>query len=347
MNNSILHVGLASFGMSGRIFHAPFIERNPKLNLKLILERTKSNSKKLYPNARIVRVFSEMLHDVEIDLIVINTPSYLHFEMAKQALAAGKHVVLEKPMTATSKEGAMLIKIAKERNLLLAVYHNKRLEGGFKTVKKLLEEGRLGEVTNCHISLHRFKPEIGPKVWKEGNFPGAGLLYDLGSHLLDQCLHLFGWPLKIDADLQIQRKNSQVIDYFSLLIHYKNFDVVLVSDMLTKEKKPSFYITGTKASFLKYGKDPQEERLSEEVIEWENIGADFEENYGLLTLNESGKSEKVKTEQGSYEDFYTNVVDALQLGVPLDITPIQALDVIKVIEWVLETAPVRNTSLDK
>jgi len=271
---------------------------------------------------------------------VVNTPSYLHFEMAKQALVAGKHVVLEKPMTATSEQSEELIQFAKKQDLLLAVYHNKRFEGGFKTVKKLLLEGRFGTVTNCHISLHRFKPEIGPKVWKEGDYPGAGLLYDLGSHLIDQCLNLFGWPLNVHADLQIQRKNSQVIDYFNITMTYQNFNVTLVSDMLTKEQKPSFYVNGTKASFVKYGKDPQEERLIEGAMKWDALGADLEENYGILTLEETGVSEHIQTEDGSYEDFYKNVVAALRLNVPLYITPQQAQNVIKMIELIQESSPI-------
>jgi len=344
MNNTIIHVGLASFGMSGRIFHAPFIEQQPNFNLKLILERSKSNSKAFYPNAIIVREFNELLQDKEIELIVVNTPTYLHFEMAKKALLAGKHVVLEKPMTATSQQGEELIQIAKSNNLLLAVYHNKRLEGGFKTVKKLLSENKLGAVTNCQISLHRFRPEIGPKVWKEGSYPGAGLLYDLGSHLIDQCLNLFGWPLDVNADLQIQRKNSQVLDYFNITLKYNHFNAIIVSDMLSKENKPSFNITGTKASFVKYGKDPQEERLSEKEIHFEKLGVDLEENYGTLTFNQTGKSERINTENGSYSQFYQNIYEVLKLKMPLVITPEQALNVIKIIEWVQESAPTIKTS---
>lgn len=338
MNDSqIIHVGLASFGMSGKVFHAPFIERNPNFNLKLILERSKSNSKELYPNARIVRDFEELINDEEIELIVINTPTYLHFEMAKQALLAGKHIVLEKPMTATSQQSEELIKIAKDQNLLLAVYHNKRLEGGFKTVKKLLLEKKLGAITNCHISMHRYKPEIGVKVWKEGDFSGAGLLYDIGSHLIDQCLDLFGWPMDVEPDLQIQRKNSQVIDYFHITLKYENFNAVIVSDMLTKENKPSFNVTGTKATYIKYGKDTQEGRLAEGTINWEKLGEDLEENYGTLTFNETGNTERIKTQNGSYDQFYQNVFEVLRQNATLLITPEQAQNVIKMIEWIQET----------
>ena len=271
MKNAAIVVGLASFGMSGRVFHAPFIEKNPNFRLKLILERNKNRSREEYPRAKIVRSFSEILEDNEVELVIVNTPTYLHYEMTKLALLAGKHVVVEKPFTATSKEGEELIQISRSRNLLLSVYHNKRLEGDFKTIKTLLRENRLGTLINFQIALHRYKPEIGPKKWKENDFPGAGLLYDLGSHLIDQCLHLFGWPLDINADLQIQRKDGEVVDYFCITLKYNGFNAIILSDMLTKENKPTYTIVGTKASFVKYGKDPQEIRLSKGRVNWDTL----------------------------------------------------------------------------
>ncbi len=345
MNQSQIIVGLVSFGMSGQIFHAPFIERNLNFNLKLILERSKSISKERYPNARIVRNFDDLLNDKQVELIVVNPPTYLHFEMAKSALLAGKHIVVEKPITATSQESKELIQIAQKQNLLIAVYHNKRFEGGFKTVKKLLSENQLGELANCKIALHRFRPEIGPKVWKEEDFPGAGLLYDLGSHLIDQCLDLFGWPLDVDADLQIQRKYGKVIDYFCITMKYEKFNAILVSDMLTKVNKPSFSLTGTKASFVKYGKDPQEGRLSKGNVNWAKLGQDLEENYGTLTTNDTRNIKRIRTQYGTYDQFYQNVFEALRMNIPLLITPEQALDVIKIIEWVQKSTVTINTTI--
>ncbi len=336
MSNSKIKVGLASFGMSGRIFHAPFIEKNPNFELKLILERTKSNSKELYPNANIVRTFEELINNKEVTLIVVNTPTYLHFEMAKLALEAGKHVVLEKPMTATFREGEELIALAKENDLQIAVYHNKRFEGGFKTIQKLLATKRLGSLNDCSIAVHRFRPEIGPKAWKEAAFPGAGILYDIGSHLIDQVLVLFGWPADIQADLQIQRANGKVIDYFKITFLYEDFKTTIVSDMLTKERMPTFLLTGTKSSFVKYGNDPQENRLVENPINWDGIGEDLEKNYGKLTSHETNATEKIKTENGGYDQFYKNIYEVLRLDKELIISPEQALDVIKLIEWAME-----------
>ncbi len=342
MSNSKIKVGLASFGMSGRIFHAPFIEKNPNFELKLILERTKSNSTASYPNATIVRSFEKLINNKEVTLIVVNGPTYLHFEMAKSALEAGKHVVLEKPMTATFKEGEELIALAKKKGLQIAVYHNKRFEGGFKTVQKLVATKRLGNLKDCTIAVHRFRPEIGPKAWKEDQYPGAGILYDIGSHLIDQVLVLFGWPLDIKADLQIQRANGKVLDYFKITFLYENFKATIVSDMLTKERRPTFSLMGTKSSFVKYGNDPQENRLAGNPINWDGIGEDIEENYGRLTNHETNIAEKITTENGGYGQFYKNIYEVLKLDAALIISPQQALDVIKLIEWAMESGITRS-----
>jgi len=336
MSTSIIKVGLVSFGMSGRIFHAPFIERHPHFELKLILERTKSNSKLAYPNARIVRSFDALIHDTDISLIVVNGPTYLHFDMAKAALEAGKHVVLEKPMTATVDEATELIALAKKKGLQLAVYHNKRFDGGFKTIQQLIATERLGKLSECKIAVHRYRPEIGPKIWKETAFPGAGILYDIGSHLIDQILVLFGWPLDIHADLQIQRAHGTVVDYFKIDFIYEDFKATIVSDMLTKEAMPSFSLTGSKSRFVKYGNDPQESRLAEQPIIWEGIGEDTAANYGTLTHLDTNTTEKITTEIGCFDQFYTNVYDVLALDKALIIPPEQALDVIKLIEWAME-----------
>ena len=335
MSNSTIKVGLVSFGMSGRIFHAPIIERNPNFELKLILERTKSNSKATYPNATIVRSFEALINSKEVDLIVVNGPTYLHFEMAMAALEAGKHVVLEKPMTATVTEGEALLALAKKNGLHLAVYHNKRFDGGFKTIQKVLFSGRLGKVKECCIAVHRFRPEMGPKAWKENPYPGAGILYDIGSHLIDQVLVLFGWPLGIEADLQIQRAHGQVIDYFKITFVYADFKATIVSDMLTKERKPTFSLVGTKGRFVKFGHDPQESRLAQLPIPWEGLGADVAANYGVFTHLETNTTEKITTENGDYGEFYANLYDVLQCDKKLIIPPEQALDVIKVIEWAM------------
>lgn len=336
MLNTKIKVGLVSYGMSGRIFHAPFIEKSPNFELKLILERTKSNSKEAYPNATIVRSFEALINNDEVDLIVVNGPTYLHYEMAKAALEAGKHVVLEKPMTATVEEGEALIELAQKNNVQLAVYHNKRFEGGFKTIQKLITKNRLGTIQDCLLAVHRFRPEIGAKVWKEDPYPGAGVLYDIGSHLIDQVLVLFGWPVDLKADLQIQRTNGKVVDYFKITFVYDDCKATIVSDMLTNTPKPTISITGTKGSYIKYGHDPQEGRLAVHPVHWDGIGEDVAENYGVFTIVGTNTDVKITTENGDYGQFYQNVYEVVKHNATLTISQTQALDVIKIIEWAME-----------
>jgi predicted dehydrogenase len=257
--------------------------------------------------------------------------------MSKAALLAGKHVVVEKPFTNTSQEAKELIEIALSKNLILTIYHNKRLEGDFKTVKKLLSEKRLGEVTKFSNTVHRYKPEIGKKAWKENKLPGAGLLYDFGSHLIDQVLVLFGWPLDIDVNLQIQRKNSKVIDYFHITFKYNNLEATISSDMLTKEEgKPTYEIEGTNASFIKYGLEIQEANLAKKTIDWDSLGIAPIKNYGTLTTTASSEKTKIPTEDGSYMDFHQNIFEAIRFNKLLLIKPEEALNVIKMIEWILK-----------
>lgn len=342
MNNSSIAVGLASFGMSGRLFHAPFIDKHPSLILKSIFERTKSDSQEKYPNSTIVRSFDDILNDQEIELVVVNTPTYLHYEMTKAALLAGKHVVVEKPFTSHVKEAEELIELAENKKLILTVYHNKRLESGFKTVEKLLHSNQLGEIYYFKNAFHRYRPEIGLKAWKENDLPGAGLLYDIGSHLIDQTLVLFGWPVGLDVDLQIQRPESKVNDYFLIKFLYKNLTVEITSDFFTKGHKPTYKIEGSEASFTKYGIDQQENKLKADTIDWDQLGKDPVENHGYINPTNSQEKIVFNTERGSYTDFYDNVFNAIRKGEKLLIEPKEALDVIKIIEWAEEISLVNQ-----
>lgn len=337
MSQKPITVGLSSFGLSGRVFHAPFLEKSDGFVLKSILERSKNNSEKLYPNATIVRSFDEIINDPEIELVIVNTPSYLHYDMTKQALLAGKHVVVEKPFTTTSAEAEELIKIAADANLTLAVYHNRRLDGGYKTLRYLLAYHDFGAIEEIQMNIPRYRPEIGPKEWKEGEYAGSGLLYDLGSHLIDQCLVMLGDPQSIEADLQIQRKDSKVIDYFKIDMIYKDFKVILSSDMFSKEPVPTYTIKGEHSSYIKFEMDPQEEQLGNDVIDWEQLGIDDPENYGVIIDHKTKEESSVPTRRGTYSYFYDSVFDAIRDNEPLIVKPEEALQVIKTIEKVLET----------
>lgn len=330
MINKIIKTGLASYGMSGRIFHAPFIDHHPTFELTTILERSKSLSKEKYPNAKIVRSFNELLEE-DIQLVIVNTPSGLHYEMTKQALLAGKHVVVEKPFTPTVVEGRELIEIAKSKNLTLTVYHNKRLEGDALTLKKIVAEKLIGDIENIHIQLRRFRPELGPKKWKEEVNPGAGLLFDIGSHFIDLFLHLFGRPQHIESDLQIQRNKGEVIDYFKITFIYDNFKATMLSDMLCEiNNEPTMIASSAYGSYCKYGNDPQEALLASGKWDWKTIGIDAEENYGTIINKDIER--KLPTEKGNYMQFYNNLAEALLKNKPLFVTAEEGLAVVEIIE---------------
>src|SRR6187402_2831851 len=215
-----IKTALLSFGMSGRVFHAPFLHLNPGFELYAIWEREKNLSKALYPDIRVYRSFEEILQDEAVELVVVNTPNYTHYEFTKAVLKAGKHAVVEKPFTVTVEEGLELASLALEVGKKIAVYQSRRYDSDSKTVKKLVEEGLLGAIVEVELHYDRYTVALSPKVHKETPGPGRGLLYDLGSHLLDQVLQLFGMPEAVFADIGIIRPISKVDDYMELVLYY-------------------------------------------------------------------------------------------------------------------------------
>lgn len=325
------NVALAAYGMSGRIFHAPFLAAHPHLKLAAILERSKQEAAERYPEVAIVRRYEQLLEDPGIDLVVVNTPNTLHYDMARAALEAGKHVVLEKPFTNTVAEGQELIALAKSRGLMLSVYHNRRLQSGFKTARQLLQKQTLGDLASYRISVDRYRPEPGPKKWKEQSNPGAGLLYDIGSHLLDEALCLFGRPHSLFADLQVARRSGEVCDQFEIRLYYPQHRALLSATLLAREPGPAYVIHGSKGSYVKQEQDLQEARLADgadpTLPRW---AEEPPESWGLLH-NEQGRT-PYPTLAGSYEDYYENIYRHLSQGQPLLVAPEQALEVIELIE---------------
>jgi scyllo-inositol 2-dehydrogenase (NADP+) len=318
--------------MSGEVFHAPILNTLPEFELSSILERTKSNSEDHYPEAEIVRTFEALLSDQELELIIVNTPNPLHYEMAKAGLAAGKHVVVEKPFTVTAKEGKELIDLASKKGLVISVFHNKRFEGDFHTINGLIKTGRIGNVKTFKSRFDRFKPVVGPKKWKESPQPGAGILYDLGSHLIDQALYLFGEPESIDADLRVEREDGKVVDAFDLVFHYPTLTAILSAQMMDASMGPKFELMGEKGEYVKYGTDPQEGMLKNGGRPgMENWAKDPKENWGTFTPVD-GEPEQIPTIRGDYEAFYQNIFSAIRKGEELTVTPEEALRVVEIIE---------------
>jgi len=266
---------------------------------------------------------------------VVNTPSITHYDFAKQVLEAGKHLLVEKPFTATVKEAQELIDLAERKSLKIAVFQNRRFDSDLKTVKKVLDEGVLGEIRDVEIHYDRYAPELSPKAHKEMPTPAVGLVYDLGSHVIDQALYLFGIPEAVFADIDILRPESKVIDYFDIKLFYKDFRVSVKSSLYVRETLPAFILHGTKGSFLKSRADIQEAELqnskSPDVKNW---GKEPDDEMGLLHTVIDGKvvRKEVPTEQGNYMDYFQQLAEAVRNNGPIPVGPEEGKNIIRIIE---------------
>ena len=333
-----INTALCSFGMSGYVFHAPFIEVHPAFNLYGVWERTKNNAQAKYPNIKTFRSLEEMLADQNIELVVVNTPSVTHYDFTKQVINSGKNVVVEKPFTATVKQAEELIQLAKEKNVTLSVYHNRRYDSDFKTVKKVLDEGWLGNIVEAEIHYDRYDPGLSYKVHKEIPTAAVGSIYDLGSHLIDQALMLFGMPKAVYGDLDTFRPNSKVGDYFDVKLFYSSHRVILKSSYYVREALPGNILHGTNGSFIKSKADIQEAELQAGKIpgskDW---GAEPDKEKGLLHTEKEGKiiREHIPTLNGDYMEYYEGIYQALRNNGSVPVTGTEGKNVIRVIEAAL------------
>jgi scyllo-inositol 2-dehydrogenase (NADP+) len=340
MMNKTLQVGLLGFGMAGRVFHAPIISGLSGLQLsKIRAGRPESIALAMatYPEAEVVTDDATILQDESIDLVIVATTNETHYDLAKAALQAGKHVVVEKPFTVTSEQATVLIELAQQKGKLLTVYQNRRWDSDFKTVQKLIQSEMLGRLVEYEAHFDRFRPIPASSTWKEEAAPGTGILYDLGSHLIDQTLTLFGTPEEIYADLRTQRRGGKIIDSFDLTLYYKNgLKAILKAGMLVKQPGPRFILLGDKGSFVKYGLDVQEANLKQGLspATLPNWGIEPEEIWGKLDTEVKGQQliGKIQSEPGDYRGFYENVRDAILGIAELNVKPEQARSTIRVIE---------------
>ena len=283
----------------------------------------------------------EMLSDTSIQLVIIATPSYAHYELASQCLHEQRHVIVDKPFTLSSAEAADLIRMARERKLLLTVYQNRRWDGDFQTVRKLLAAGDLGRVVWFESHFDRFRSAPRSEAWRESGGPGGGILWDIGPHLIDQALTLFGTPSKLRASVRIEREGAVVDDAWDITMGYETprpCTVLLRSTLTACIPGPRFLIHGTRGSVVKWGLDPQEEQLkSGMTYESPGMGEEPESAWGNLRLCE-GESRRIPTVRGDYRGFYANVRDALLGRAELDVRPEQAWRTIRLIEQARESS---------
>ncbi len=340
----VINVGLVGYGLAGRVFHAPIITSVPNLRLKKVVERHANDSSKRYPEVEVVRDVSDLLKDDEIDLVVITTPNTSHFQFARDSLMAEKHVVVEKPFTTTSAEAQHLIDLARGQNRIITVHQNRRWDGDFQTVKRLLDEKLLGRLVEYESHFDRFRNYEQPGAWREEDEPGSGILFDLGSHLIDQAQVLFGVPQMIMADIRIQRDFARTADNFELILYYEQLKVTLKAGMLVREPSPRFILHGTEASFVKYGLDVQEEALKQGLTpEAPHWGEEPDEQWGTLytQAGEQTLQQRIETVPGRYQAFYQNLVEAINGETELIVKPEEAMNTIRVIELATESSQKR------
>jgi len=329
-----IKVGIAGFGMSARVFHAPFFDVDPRFRIVKVFERTTEKSKEKYPYVEVVHQFEELLTD-DIDLIVICTPNNLHYSMSKQALMMGKNVIVEKPMAITYAEALELCEIATMRKVMFSVYQNRRWDGDFLTVKKLIDSGKLGDIVDYETRFNRFVIGKSSKAWKAEGGEGINVLYDLGVHLIDQAVCLFGIPKSIYGDLRKERVISGSIDYFQVILDYESLQVKVYSSETALGRFPNFAVWGNNGSFIKCGTDVQEQALVNGITpDAIGFGADLPENYGTLAISENGAITEsvIVTETGRYQSFYDNIYEAISDGTELIVNPVQCAKVIRLLE---------------
>lgn len=330
----MLKVALCSYGMSGKVFHAPLITAEPEMQLHSILQRNSESALNDYPQASIVKSFDDILQNPHIDVVVVNTPNEFHYSMAKAALKAGKHVVLEKPFVINLQEGKELMSLANQQQKCLAVFHNKRLETDHLTVAKIIQSQQLGRIIEVEWHYDRYRNTVTHKRWKEDNLPGAGTWFDLGVHMVDSVLCLFGCPLAVQADMRSLRRPDGSTDYFNVCLHYADMRVLLRSNTFVSAKGATVSLHGDKGSFLKFGQDVQEQQMMKGVLpghpQWAKHADD---NCGLLHLQtaQGVETERIESVTGCYENFYRNIVRHISGQEPLRFTAQQALLAVEVL----------------
>lgn len=332
-----IRVGLIGYGLAGKVFHAPLIGAVDGLTLAAVMTSRADELAADWPEARAVADAAAIVGDPAIDLVVVASPNDTHASLTRAALEAGKHVVVDKPLAGDADEAQALADLAHERGRMLSVFHNRRWDGDFLTARKLVEAGTLGDLRLVELrwDRFRFKQRAG---WKDAEGRGGGILADLGPHLLDQALLLFGKPNALSADLATQRPGGATDDYAEVTLHYAAMRVIVSATMAVAAPRPRFALHGTAGSFVKYGIDPQEDQLRGGVRPNDgDYGVEHADRHGMLT-EPSGATRQIATERGNYLRFYEGVVAAIHNGAPSPVDPSDAVDGLALIDFARRSA---------
>lgn len=346
---SVINAAVIGYGLAGSVFHAPIINSTEGFHLKTIYTTNNGRRKQigsLYPATAVTADVEEIFRDDAIELVTVAALNDCHFELAKKAILAEKNVVVDKPFTIESKDADKLIELAEKKNVVLSVFQNRRWDGDFLTVKKVVDSGMLGSLVEFESRWDKFR-NYTKGNWREENVPGSGLWYDLGPHMVDQALELFGLPSAVTADLRIQRECARTIDNFEVILHYDKLKVSLKVGMLVKIPTPRFILRGESGSFVKYGLDIQEDDLAAGLtpLSKKNWGQEPESQYGTISAVVGGVdfTGTVTSEPGDYREYYKNIHQVLTQGSELIVTPQQAANNIKIIEHAIRSNEERRT----
>jgi predicted dehydrogenase len=341
----MIRVGLVGFGMAGRVFHGPLLSSVEGLELAAVMERSTNKAAERYPGVTVYRSLEAMLADKSLGLFVVATPNDTHYALAKEILSAGKNVVVDKPMALTSAEAEELIGLAKKHNVLLAPFHNRRWDSDFLTVQKLLHEGTLGHLVALESRFDRWRPaRLTERLWKE-DVDSGGMLQDLGPHLADQALALFGLPEGVSAEVLRERDGAGPNDSFTIRLRYSGLIVTVASNLLSLKPGPRFRLRGTRGGYIKKGVDPQEAALTKITrITDAAWGQEPTSAWGLLYVDIDGGSvsRPVSAGPGDYRLYYAGIRDALLGKAPAPVTGIDGWRVARLLEWAVESSEKRR-----
>ena len=336
MKNTI-KTGILSYGMSGKLFHAPFLKEHPEFEFIGIVERTKKKAHLDFPKIKSYNSVDEILLDDSIELIIVNTPNKTHFEYALKAIKANKHVLIDKPFATTSSQAKQLFKEAKKNNVLVLPYQNRRYDSDFLSVKEIIETGKLGNLIEAHFRYDRYNLAINENSWKEKAGPGSGVPFNLGSHTIDGVIALFGVPLKWSKYPAYIRPNTKVIDYVHIHLQYPdNLQVLVTISLLVADPQPAFVIQGTLGTYKKHRTDVQENQLNEGMLP-DNLlyGVELSESEGLLTTiapNGLKKQNKIEAKKASYMHVFEDVYQTMRKDKDYPVTEEQIIAQLEILE---------------
>lgn len=336
-----IKTAVIGYGLSAKTFHLPFIRALAEFELSAISTSQTEQVSQDWPEIDHYLSASELIENSDAELVIITAPNDVHFDLAKLALENHKHVILEKPFVTEVAEGEALIALAKQQQLQLSVYQNRRWDGDFITLQKMINDGRFGEIKHFESHFDRFRPEVRQR-WREQASVGGGILFDLGPHLIDQTLQLFGLPEAVTAQCETMREGSNNVDYFNLILHYPKHLACLHADLYSAGPNRRYIVKGSAGSYEKSYLDPQEPQLAAGLDpthpDW---GAEPAEHYGYLYQNEQAQA--IPSERGCYQQYFQQMAQAIRHNAPLPVSAEEALWSIKLIKLAMESSRLGRT----